>query len=100
MAKPTLEELAAAASAAQAAYEKALTSARSAELAAVKEKIHTFGFTTSELGLATRGKGKVKKEKNIKYQNPQDHSQTWSGFGRQPRWVADSGMTLEQLLVK
>lgn len=35
-----------------------------------------------------------------RYRNPDDPSQTWSGRGRQPTWVADalaSGRTLDQL---
>ena len=35
-----------------------------------------------------------------RYRNPGDASQTWSGRGRQPKWVADAlarGKTLDQL---
>jgi len=35
-----------------------------------------------------------------RYRNPDDASQTWSGRGRQPKWVADAlagGRTLDQL---
>lgn len=35
-----------------------------------------------------------------RYRNPDDASQTWSGRGRQPKWVADAlagGKTLDQL---
>ena len=35
-----------------------------------------------------------------RYRNPDDASQTWSGRGRQPKWVADAladGGTLDQL---
>jgi DNA-binding protein H-NS len=37
-----------------------------------------------------------------KYRNPQDHSQTWSGRGKQPLWVAKllkSGSKLEDLII-
>jgi DNA-binding protein H-NS len=36
-----------------------------------------------------------------KYQNPDNAAQTWSGKGKQPKWVEDalaSGRTLESLL--
>ena len=37
-----------------------------------------------------------------KYRNPQDHSQTWSGRGKQPHWVAKllkSGTKLHDLIM-
>jgi DNA-binding protein H-NS len=37
-----------------------------------------------------------------KYRNPQDHSQTWSGRGKQPHWVAKllkSGVKLPELIM-
>jgi DNA-binding protein H-NS len=37
-----------------------------------------------------------------RYQNPADSSQTWTGRGRQPRWLVDalaSGKTLEELKI-
>lgn len=37
-----------------------------------------------------------------KYRNPQDHSQTWSGRGKQPHWVAKllkSGIKLHELIM-
>ena len=37
-----------------------------------------------------------------KYANPADNSQTWSGRGRQPKWVVsalESGKTLEDLTI-
>lgn len=39
----------------------------------------------------------------VRFQNPQDSSQTWSGRGRQPRWVrayVEAGNALESLLVQ
>lgn len=59
------------------------------------------GFRLDEL----LGETKPSKERApvaIKYRNPQDSNQTWTGRGRQPKWVveflANSG-TLEQLAV-
>lgn len=31
---------------------------------------------------------KVLKEPDVRYRNPGDHSQTWSGHGRAPHWIA------------
>jgi DNA-binding protein H-NS len=38
----------------------------------------------------------------VKYRNPDDTSQTWSGRGRQPLWIkawVDAGKSLDELLV-
>lgn len=59
----------------------------------------------------TRGKGRGKAAKGSKgssvapkYRNPSDPSQTWSGRGRQPLWLADAlkkrGSSIEQFLIK
>lgn len=38
-----------------------------------------------------------------KYRNPEDASQTWSGRGRQPRWIAEAlkkrGVTLDSFVI-
>ena len=37
-----------------------------------------------------------------KYRNPQDHSQTWSGRGKQPHWIAKllkTGTKLDELIM-
>jgi DNA-binding protein H-NS len=41
-------------------------------------------------------------ERKVKYRNPSDSSQTWTGTGRKPAWVIQalsSGKTLEDLTV-
>jgi DNA-binding protein H-NS len=45
------------------------------------------GFTIEELfgNRARKGKG-TRRPAKIKYRNPADHAQTWSGRGKQPRW--------------
>jgi DNA-binding protein H-NS len=62
------------------------------------------GMSVEDL-LATNAK-KTKKEngKKVKpqYQNPADISQTWTGRGRQPRWIAEgmaNGRTLEHFRI-
>lgn len=47
---------------------------------------------------AKKSRGKVAP----KYKNPANGSETWTGRGRQPRWVADAltgGKSLEDLLI-
>ena len=46
---------------------------------------------------------KTKKPVAPKYQNPEDHSQTWTGRGRKPKFVTehvDNGGNLDDLLIK
>jgi DNA-binding protein H-NS len=63
------------------------------------------GISVEEL-LATSGK-KTNKGSGQKvqpqYQNPKDTSQTWTGRGRQPKWIAEalaSGKKLDDLRMK
>lgn len=56
----------------------------------VREKIHALlkaeGLTLEDVfGGARKGKG-GRKPATPKYRNPADHSQTWSGRGKRPRW--------------
>jgi DNA-binding protein H-NS len=47
---------------------------------------------------APKGEGK-KEERPVKYRNPADASQTWTGMGRKPGWLVEalaSGKTLEE----
>ena len=47
--------------------------------------------------------GKVRAKVAAKYANPADASQTWTGRGRKPLWVAaalDAGQSLESLTIK
>jgi DNA-binding protein H-NS len=75
--------------------------AREQILAIAKEA----GVSVEEL-LSNRGtrtkKGNGKKVE-AKYQNPKDTSQTWTGRGRQPRWMAEamaSGKKPDDFLMK
>ncbi|MDQ8727670.1 H-NS histone family protein [Bradyrhizobium sp. LHD-71] len=63
------------------------------------------GFSHNESS-APKSAGKREKRKYAKvlqkYRNPQDHSQTWSGRGKQPHWVAKllkSGLKLDDLII-
>ena len=56
-----------------------------------------YGFTLAEL---TGRKGLRPIDTSPKYRNPEDPTQTWSGFGRRPSWVnreLDDGKELSDL---
>lgn len=60
-----------------------------------------YGFSLSELVTTTKA-GKVKAPVAPKYANPEDPSQTWSGRGRQPKWLSEaiaSGKTAEDFAI-
>ena len=50
------------------------------------------GVSVEELlgNAATKTKKANGKKVEAKYQNPKDTSQTWTGRGRQPRWMAEA----------
>lgn len=65
-----------------------------------------LGLTVDEL--MARGRGIIPKTKTrlivpARYRNPLNTSATWTGRGRQPRWVQDNiarGITLDDMLIK
>ncbi len=61
------------------------------------------GFSMDDLiGESSVKEIKEKKPVAIKYRHPQDQSLSWTGRGRQPRWIVDyinNGGALEQLAV-
>ena len=76
----------------------------------VAEKVRKLaqdnGLNISDLMTAEKQKkAKTKKPRGKvapKYKNPANGSETWTGRGRQPRWVADAlsgGNTLDDLLI-
>ena len=76
----------------------------------VAEKVRKLakdnGLEISDLLAADKpNKAKAKKPRSKvapKYKNPANGSETWTGRGRQPRWVADAltaGKSLEDLLI-
>ncbi|MEE2860355.1 MAG: H-NS histone family protein [Paracoccus sp. (in: a-proteobacteria)] len=66
---------------------------------AIEEAAREHGFNLAELtGVKTRRSGTVAP----KYANPDDPTMTWTGRGRQPKWVKDmlqSGKQLEDLAI-
>jgi DNA-binding protein H-NS len=69
---------------------KAISVAKERERADVKHKIAALaenaGFSVTELFGAGRGGAKGGKVA-VKYVNPDNKSETWTGRGRQPRWL-------------
>jgi DNA-binding protein H-NS len=73
----------------QPRLDKAIAEARRRERSDVKEKIATLaadaGFSVSEL--FGTGRGLKGSKVAPKYMNPDNKSETWTGRGRQPRWL-------------
>ena len=81
---------------------------RADEQAALKEKMAEMaaeaGFDLEDVLPAKRG-GKGRKGGTVapKYRNPKDPSQTWTGRGRQPKWLVaelGKGRKLESFLIQ
>jgi DNA-binding protein H-NS len=66
---------------------KALNAAKDRERADLKHKIASLaenaGFSVGEL-FGARGRGK---SVAVKYMNPDNRSETWTGRGRKPNWL-------------
>lgn len=77
-----------------------LNKSRNETIEKVKSLIAQYSLTAKELGIKpTKKAGKSKPV----YANPDDTTQTWTGKGRQPNWVASYlalGKTLESTLIK
>ena len=69
---------------------------RSEVRAKMEEIARASGFSSAELFGGRRGKGgKVA----LKYRNPKDPSQTWTGRGRRPNWMVEAGGNPERFLI-
>jgi DNA-binding protein H-NS len=69
-------------------------------IAEVKSKVQQYGLTAKDLGFVTAAKKGSRSAVAPKYAKGED---TWTGRGRQPKWVADhvaAGGKLEDLLIK
>lgn len=56
----------------------------------------------SQIGSSGRAKKRLGRLNNIKYQNPYDPSQTWTGRGKRPNWLVErleAGESLESFLI-
>jgi len=72
----------------------------------VRKLAHDNGLDISDLMAADKPKKtKAKKTRGKvapKYKNPANGSETWTGRGRQPRWVAsalENGKSLDELVI-
>jgi DNA-binding protein H-NS len=89
----------------QSRVEAALAEKRAEEKKRIRRKAAALaaeaGFTLTEVvskKTTDRRRGKVA----IKYRNPKDPSQTWTGRGRMPRWLTAelaAGKSLEKFAV-
>jgi DNA-binding protein H-NS len=88
----------------QARLDKAIAEARQRERSEIKEKISELaansGFSVAEL--FGTGRGLKGSKVAPKYINPDNESETWTGRGRQPRWLVAKlakGAKLEQFKI-
>lgn len=66
----------------------------------IKNTVQQYGLTAKDLGFAAATKKGTRAAVAPKYAKGED---TWTGRGRQPKWVADhvaAGGKLEDLLIK
>lgn len=74
---------------------------RKEALDALEAKAQEMGFSLTELTGSTKKSSKVALPP--KYQHPENSALTWSGRGRQPRWIKeglDSGKSLNDFLIE
>lgn len=103
---PTLAEIQAQIAKLQAQAEQLRQQEFENALSDVKAKIAAYGFTAKTLGLAPEGTRrapvKAHRPPKPKYRSP-DGTQTWSGRGRPPKWVAAhlaAGRDLRELAIR
>lgn len=86
----------------------AIARAQDRERADLKQRIEDLtakaGVSVQELYNMSRGRGAGRGGKvAIKYMNPENKSETWTGRGRQPRWLAaklSKGSKLQDFVLK
>lgn len=88
--------------------EKEIKGRQQEELKKAREQIlaiaQDLGVSVEDLvgGASGKSKGGTGTKVRPQYKNPADSAQTWSGRGRQPRWMADalaSGKILDELKI-
>jgi DNA-binding protein H-NS len=93
--KMPLKELLALEAKIKAAIDEKRVSERHDLKAKMEELAQASGFSVAEL-FGRKGKG----GKGVaKYRNPKDPSQTWTGRGRRPLWMAKAGGDIERFLI-
>jgi DNA-binding protein H-NS len=78
----------------QAEIEKEIKARQQQDVTKAREQIfaiaHDLGVSVEELLADGGNKSKSSGIKvQVRYQNPADNAQTWTGRGRQPRWIAE-----------
>ena len=81
--------------------------ARANQIQDVRKKIdnllHNNGLTLADIYPTRGGKAGKKAAVAPKYQNPSNHTQTWSGRGKRPFWFVEAlkrrGVTADSLLI-
>lgn len=88
--------------------EKEIKDRQQQEVKKAREQIlaiaQDLGMSVEDLlaNTGARPKGSSGKKVQPQYQNPADNSQTWTGRGRQPKWIADglaNGKTLDEFRI-
>ena len=88
--------------------EKAIASFEQRQLAAARAELETrareLGFSLAELaGMAGAAAKSSRAAAQPKYRNPNNPEETWSGRGRQPRWLTVAltsvGAKIEDFLI-
>lgn len=88
--------------------EKEIKAREQQDVRKAREKILAIaqeaGISVADLLAKTTSKAKNNNAQKVtpKYQNPADGSKTWTGRGRQPRWIADgvaNGKTLDDFRI-
>lgn len=84
---------------------KAIVVARDRERSEAKQKVAALagdlGFSVGELFSSGRGRGTAGKS-GIKYRNPKNPSETWTGRGRKPNWLVEqleNGVDIEDFAI-
>jgi DNA-binding protein H-NS len=79
----------------QAIAEKRIEERREVK-AKMEELAQASGFSVAEL---FGGRGAKRGKVAPKYRNPKDASQTWTGRGRRPLWMAKAGGDIARFLI-
>ena len=93
-----LQELLAAKSEIESLIELRKKEAKDELLRDFRERAERLGIDFNELIAPNKKKSTAKAA--VKYRNPDKQAETWSGMGRQPKWVKqqlESGKTLEEM---
>ena len=94
--KMSLKDLLALDTKVKAAIQEKRVSERHEMRAKMEEMARASGFSVGEL---FGRKGKNGSKGVAKYRNPKDPSQTWTGRGRRPLWMAKAGGDIERFLI-